>query len=312
MNRFNVSITVAAAAIVAMLLANGCGSGETGKSESAAPQKSNRIIAASYALQYLTSRIAGDQIQVDCPPAEGENPLDWSPNPEQIAAMQKADLIVINGQGAEYAQWITQTTLAPSRICESVEDIPLKDLISVPDYRIVHAHGPEGEHSHPYMVPYTWLDPAMAARQAEKIAECLSRAYPDRRAIFESNLGGLINDLNRVRPQTPASDEPSIMTISLNPYLKYFARAAGLVDEHLLWFDLPKASEWETAKSELAQKISDNDVQFVLASGDLPEFVREYLVEKNLQVIRIDLLDHAPVEGDLITALKNNFDRASR
>ncbi len=303
---------VVAVFVLALTLCPGCSSDRQDNPASGVREPSNRIVAASYALQYLTSRIAGAECQVDCPLEPTGNAMQWSPKPEQIIAMQKADLIVINGQGAEYAKWILQTTLSPSRICESCEDIPLKDLISVPDYRIVHSHGPEGEHSHPYMVPYTWLDPVMAIKQSEKIAECLSRIYPECAAEFQGNLNELTRDLQAIHAGNADSGKPAGISISLNPYLKYFTRSAGLADEHLLWFDLPNASNWDEVKQELDQKISENDVDFVLASQPLPAFLEEFLSDRNLTVVPIDTLDHPPGEGDLIAALQSNFDRVNR
>ena len=134
-------------------------------------QRTNRVVVASYALEYLTQRLVGDEIQVEFPAENSHDPSNWAPAVDDIAYMQRADLVIVNGSSAPFAQWLVQVTLPSSKICDSCEDIPLSKLIAVSDHRIVHSHGPEGEHSHAYMVPHIWLDPELAALQAKKIAE---------------------------------------------------------------------------------------------------------------------------------------------
>ena len=88
-------------------------------------QRTNRIVAASYALQYLTQKLVGDEIKVEFPASDSPDPKSWSPSVKDIASMQRADLIVVNGNGAPYAQWLVHVTLPDSKICKSCEDIPL-------------------------------------------------------------------------------------------------------------------------------------------------------------------------------------------
>ena len=49
--------------------------------------KDFRVVAVSYPLQYLTSRIAGGLVAVDCPvPLEVVDPSQWKPSREAILA----------------------------------------------------------------------------------------------------------------------------------------------------------------------------------------------------------------------------------
>ena len=63
----------------------------------------NRVVAVSYPLQFLTQRIATDDIVVEFPAGEADDPRVWKPTIEDISQMQKADLIITNGPGIDYA-----------------------------------------------------------------------------------------------------------------------------------------------------------------------------------------------------------------
>ena len=118
-----------------------------------------RVVAVSYPLQYLTGRIAGDLVAVDCPvPLGVEDPSQWKPSREAVLAMQSADLVIANGVGADYAKWLPKVSLPGSKLCRTAtKGLSISDYIAVEDVSMVHSHGPEGEHSHPTMVSRTWL-----------------------------------------------------------------------------------------------------------------------------------------------------------
>ena len=123
----------------------------------AARELTDRIVTVSYPLQYLTQRIATNDLIIEFPAAESDVPRNWKPTIDEIANIQKADLIITNGPGIDYANWLIKVTLPDSKICATSEALSLQDFIKVKGVDIVHSHGPEGEHSHPFMVAYSWL-----------------------------------------------------------------------------------------------------------------------------------------------------------
>ncbi len=291
----------------------GCNSRASNDNLPAEAGKSRRVVAVSYALQYLTQRIAGDSILVEFPSATAADPRKWKPTVADIASLQRSELIVVNGQGAEYAQWLVQATLPPSILCESCEDFKLKDQISVRDFQVVHSHGPGGEHSHSWMVPYPWLDPSMAIKQSEKIAQCLAQNWPESAPTFETNLKSLKSDLQLLKDdlqKIAARQQPSsTVVITANPNLKYLTRAAGLDDRHLLWFDWPEASEWSKQRLELEKEIADLSETSILVT-ELPGGpIAAYLDEHSIVTVLIDTLDLRPRQGDFLSAMRDNISR---
>jgi zinc transport system substrate-binding protein len=116
------------------------------------------VYVVNYPLQYFAEQIGGPDVRVVFPaPADGD-PVFWKPSPEQIAAYQKADLILLNG--ASYAKWVAHVSLPASRMVDTSASftdqfIPLED-------QVTHSHGMSGKHEHDDVAFTTWLDPQQA------------------------------------------------------------------------------------------------------------------------------------------------------
>ena len=273
--------------------------------------KTKRIIAVSYALQYMTGRISGDGYSVELPASETRAPQAWAPSVEQIRDMQKADLIITNGPGADFAQWLVRVTLPKSKICNSCEGFELGQYIAVKDYRIVHSHGPEGEHSHPYFVPYPWLDPEIAILQAANIRVALSATYPESADRFKVKFAELKSELENLAKEfrnAAGSGEP-FNVVSANPQMKYLTRFLGANDRHLFWFELPTFSDGNAGdvKTEFESRTDGHAADLFLLGEAPSDDFNEYLNEHGFTPVQVELLGSKPASGDYISALRQNF-----
>jgi zinc transport system substrate-binding protein len=270
------------------------------------------VVAVSYPLQFLTERIVGDSIKVEMPVPKEVDPQNWQPTRDAIATMQSADLIIANGNGATYANWLTTVSLPDSKLCFSAtRGLSLSDYIPVEDVQVVHSHGPEGEHSHATMVARSWLDPAIAKKQSIYIAERLKNVYPDLSDQFDRNMKTLAADLDELTARMDQlKQEKSPAVISANPRVKFFTRAAGVNDQHLIWFELPSA---EVAKSDLETllaKIPEPQPTLILFPNEAPGIeLTNVLTDAGLKPVLIDLVDQKPATGDFLTALRANIER---
>lgn len=255
-----------------------------------------KVAVVSYAHEYLVRRLVDDAIDVEFPAAESANPATWRPSVKDIASLQSADLIIVNGPGAVYAEWLPRVTLPESRVCHASEELPLKDFISVSDYRIVHQHGPEGEHSHAYMVPYTWLDPAVAARQAEKIAKCLTERWPEHAAAIDENLFRLKTELKQLaETMNGLLDGEAVITTT--PQLKYLTRALGADDHHLQWFESPDSQQWQESELKRVQElIQKTGAKLVFTPAPLPDPIKSDMEQAGCRIVPVDLLDRRPTD----------------
>lgn len=300
---------------VLVVLLAGCSgkpTGDTANSNSQSQSPSNRVVAVSYALQYLTERIAGDDITVDFPAAGSQDPAHWTPDVDAVSSMQKADLIVTNGPGAVYAEWLERVTLDESKICRSVSDFAIEDYMPINDHEVVHSHGPEGEHSHPYFVPYTWLDPSLAIRQSKSIAAALLEIYPGKKDEIEKNLSQLVLDLEEIVNDLAEIEREAIAMISLNPQMKFLTRAAGIEDKHLLVFDKDSESSDAEIRKQLSELSENGDCEQLLCNFSPTENVQQIATDLGLELLIVELLEFEPAKGDFLQALKNNYSKLAK
>jgi len=284
--------------------------------QSASPTK--RIFAVSYPLQFLTRSVAGEEIEVLMPYGKDEDPKTARPSRDAIAEMQSADLIVANGTGATYVGWLATVSLPDSKVVNTAtRGLSLKEYIAVENASIVHSHGPEGEHSHPVMASRTWLDPALAKKQANYISKQLKRVYPDQTEAFDANLKSLNNKLDGLSENFETLKTQDLAVFSQDASFKFFSRAVGVEDQILTWFnkDLEPKSK-ESLRTDLEKQIASfkTKPKFLLVKDDLKLTPVQLEVLQSIEIkpLVLDSLDKKPDEGDFITALQSNVEIFSR
>jgi zinc transport system substrate-binding protein len=311
--RFKIGLLLVGLMSILLIPFTGCEKanpvGQTQSAGGEAGSKTKRIMAVSYPLQFLTQWIAGEDFHVDFLAPLDSDPQTWRPSRDSIGQMQNADLVIANGTGATYAKWMTIVSLPDSKIRNTASrGLSLKDFIAVEDVTIVHSHGPEGEHSHPTMVARTWLDPAIAKKQAIYIADELAGIYPESADNFQSNLEILSQELDDLSALLKVELNSKVELLTATPKSKFLARAVGLNDQHLTWFDEPNV---EKAESDLVQlEIDSTKPGVIVFDSSLPskELVG-FLERQNLKPIALNLIDHPPAQGDFLTELRANVEK---
>lgn len=152
------------------------------------------VYASTYPLQYFAERIAGEAAEVKGLTPVGEDAECYKPGAEEIKALQKADLILVNGAGLE--KWLRKVMLPASRIVDTSKRF--RDKYITLAETVTHSHGPEGAHTHEGVVVQTWLDPMLASVQAEEIARALSRLLPERENEFTMNVEQIKFELEKL------------------------------------------------------------------------------------------------------------------
>ncbi|MDP7110358.1 MAG: metal ABC transporter substrate-binding protein, partial [Myxococcota bacterium] len=103
----------------------GCGASDPGSATAGGDgdQAATRlaVYTSCFPVSFLAERVAGDRATVTLILPAGEDPPDWNPPGDTIAAMQRADLIVINGAGFE--GWLGTTTLPESKLVDTTASL---------------------------------------------------------------------------------------------------------------------------------------------------------------------------------------------
>jgi zinc/manganese transport system substrate-binding protein len=173
---------VAAVAALALLSLGGC-------SSSGEDSGGIRVVATTTVLGDLAQNVIGDAGEVVVLMPIGVNPHDFQPSAQQVAAIQRADLVVANGLGLEEGLSDVLEAAASDgvRVWEVGLDINPRLFVEAPD---------ADEHDEGLLDPHFWLDPLKDADAVRLLARHLSEIDPDR--DWSAGAEGYIAELERV------------------------------------------------------------------------------------------------------------------
>lgn len=158
------------------------------------------VATVNYPLAWMAERLGGGAVDVLFPVPNGVDPSFWRPGLSDIAAIQQADVIALNGAG--FAPWTARSSLPRSRIVDT--SAGFSDAY-ISTESVTHSHGGDGEHSHEGIANYTWLDFAQAAQQAEALAAMMQRRIPDLSDTLAETLPALQADLANLDAEASAA-----------------------------------------------------------------------------------------------------------
>jgi len=259
------------------------------------------VYATSYPLAFFAERIGGGAVEVVFRVPEGVDPAHWNADPETIARAQQADLLLRHGAGDP--AWLDLASLHRDRVVDTTARVRARLLRET---GVRHQHGPEGEHSHGAWAGTPWLDPTLAAAQAEAIAEALAASRPEQADTFRSNLAALLLDLEaldeaQVRAAARLGDAPILYS---HPAYAYLQARYGLNGRSLVWEpdELPPDAEWRA----LGRLLDAHPARSMLWEAEpLPE------TRARLAALGIESRVHAPCAnrpeaGDWLAVMQEN------
>ena len=225
------------------------------------------IYTVNYPLKYFAERIALDHAQVVFPAPPGVDPAYWKPDHKEILDYQKADLILLNG--AHYAKWVNKVSLPQSRLVDT--SASFKEQYITTNEGVTHTHGTEGKHAHENLAFTIWLDPTLAIKQAETIAETLGRLKPELKDTLYNNYVILKKDLLAIDREINeiVAHNREIPLIASHPVYQYLSKRYGLNMKSVHWEpnETPTDKQW----MELREILKDYPAQWMIWEvGDGP------------------------------------------
>ncbi len=207
----------AAAALAAMLVLTACAS-----TTDDPDGEGLNVVATTTHVGSVVAEIGGDDVELTTLMAPGVEAHDFEMTPEQGAALERADLILVSGAGLE--DWLTDTidaVGASDRVRDLSQGVPLRS----PDA----SGGDDGDE----VDPHYWLSAPNAMIMVENVRDALVAVDPDGADGYADRAAGLIERLDaadaEVRDligEVPA-DERRIVTD--HDALGYFIDEYGLV-----------------------------------------------------------------------------------
>lgn len=293
---------------VALAVVTGCSDAPEPTSErrsSGDPRGPLSVYVANYPLQYFAQRIGGSQVQVGFPVPAGVDPAFWKPTPEDVAAYQSADIILLNG--ASYSHWVSYSSLPLFRTVDTSAPfvnkyIPFRD-------KGTHSHGPDGEHEHGKVAFTTWLDPTNAIAQAETIRDALIGRRPDEADTFNRGFESLATDLRGVDEGLAAAfanvrAQPLVFS---HPVYQYLIRRYDINGESVHWEpdESPSPEQWQ----ELDGLLAEHPARWMIWEAEPDRTLVEELQVRGLGSLTFHTGANVPPDGDYLDVVLENVRR---
>ncbi|MDQ0859925.1 metal ABC transporter substrate-binding protein [Bacillus sp. V2I10] len=251
MNRLNVKAMLVAMACFTVMV--GCSNKEdvtSGQNEEATKSEEKlHVVTTFYPMYEFTKNITKDKAQVDLLIPSNIEPHDWEPTPKDMAAIQKADLLVYNSPFME--TWISsiQESLDEEQplFVEASEGINLMKGTEHDHHdEDGHHHDEESEHDDQeadhhdedenheedseQMDPHVWLSPVLAQKEVQTITESIVKQDPKNKEFYERNSKEYIQQLKELNElfRTTLQNASSKEMITQHAAFGYLAKEYGL------------------------------------------------------------------------------------
>lgn len=178
------------------------------------------IVAASIApLADFSKQVGGDRVQVELLVPPGSNPHVYQVEPDQMAMLSKASVLVLNGAGLEFwAKNVIDAANNPKMIViRTADGLKLLD----------HSEGDGGGAN-----PHVWVDPVDAIHQVEMIRDAFAKADPAYAIDYRANAARYIEQLIKLDAdiRSEVATFKSRRFVAIHPTWVYFAHRYGLVE----------------------------------------------------------------------------------
>ena len=298
-----VAAPAAILALIVLVVLAGCDSAQKADKSETKTRIHQRVAVTNYPLYCMVSSICRDangpvKEVIYVGPPKGTDAHSWMPPADQIRDLQKVDLIVCNGPGAVFANWMDKVTIDDSKLCKTTDAIKLTDFVVVTDHQLVHSHGPEGEHSHSWVVPQSWLSPRIARKQSKLCFDRLVLVYGE-----SMQLDNGFAELQKQFDELEATIEEirmthsAIVVASSTPDVQYLTRDLGWTDRYLQWNEPRDVAQGEKELAEMRARVAKDDPdapqseKLFLWSGNRLDSLDTFVDSKWPKSTTIDLID---------------------
>ena len=260
------------------------------------------VYVANYPLKYFAERIGGSHVAVSFPAPKDVDPAFWQPKDDEIAAYQKAGLILMNG--ATFSKWAEKTSLPRTKTVDTSASFKAQ-FITIAN-AVTHSHGPGGMHSHDGISFTTWIDFQQAIAQAQAVHDALARKAPDAKADFNSGFAALKADLEALDARLivvgkKLAKQP---VVASHPVYHYFARRYDLNMKNVLWE--PEEVPTPEQMADLQKIIASHPAKWMIWEGPPARESVQKIAAIGLQSVVFDPCSNVPESGDFLSVMKAN------
>jgi manganese/iron transport system substrate-binding protein len=248
-------IRSAALIIVAALLVACGGAGSASPGTGA---ETTRVVATTTMFADLVAQVGGEHVTVTSLVPKGGEVHTFDPTPSDVRRLNDADLVVRNGLGLD--DWLAALVAdsgSSARVVALAEDLEGVEYLA-------------GEEPGEPVNPHLWLDPQLASRYADRIAEELATADPARAGDYTRNLAAFQAELQAFDDEAAATfdaiAEADRTVIAFHDAFPYFARRYGLTIDGTI-VSAPGQDPSAGDLAELIRVVDERGVRAILAEA---------------------------------------------
>jgi len=302
-NRYVTRLFVAAFAAIS---AAGCSPEPGEKPTESDASKTGPIViyTVNYPLTYFAEQIGGEHVEVVFPAPADVDPAFWTPDAKTVADYQDADLVLLNGAG--YAKWVAKVSLPKATLVNTSK--AFRDQYITIEGAATHSHGPGGEHTHGETAFTTWLDPKLAAKQADAIRAALTELRPELGETFAQGFASLKSDLEKLdrRIAELVAKPPDRTVVFSHPVYQYLAWSYGINGHSVHWE--PDEPPTEAMWAELRELLAEHPAKWMIWEGPPREETVAKLAEAGLESVVFAPCGNSPEEGDYLSVQRANLE----
>lgn len=292
------------------------------ESDAAKPQSGMiTVYTTIFPLKDFAEKIGGNYVDVQAIYPAGADSHTYEPSQKQTVNIAKADLFVYNGAELEPFVDKLEASLKKEKvtIVNASEGLPLITSSEEEEgHEAEEEHGAEHEETeehHHDQDPHVWLDPSLAARQAEAIKNALVKLQPAHKDEFEKNYEVLkkrLSDLDKEFQTMVNNAETKEVLVSHAAY-GYWEHRYGI--KQIAIAGLSASQEPSQKKLiEIAKLAKEHQIKYILfetfATPKVAEVVQK---ETGTKILRLNHLatiseEDAKQNKDYITLMKENLE----
>ena len=262
------------------------------------------VEVSNYPLEYVVTRLGDPLFEVRFRAADEPDPAYWKPTPEDVLAMQEADLIVVNG--ASYESWMKDVSLPASRVVDTT--VAVADRLIALEDNVTHSHGTEGAHEHAGTAFTTWLDPTLLMAQAVAVERALTARWPDHGELFSRRLTELTEDLENLDRELSEATRPleGRNVVFSHPVYQYLQARYGIEGRsvHLEPGVMPDLEQI----AELERIVASDDVEWMIWEAEPAQALSQHLATLGVKPIVFEPVGARPADGDYLAGMRYNLE----
>jgi len=202
------------------------------------------VITSIHPLYDLTQEVAGEHAKVIRLLPPGASPHTFDPTPRDVAQLETADLLIMNGVLDEWLVEMSEAVNADAPLFELIAELEFEPLEGHDDHGDDgHSDEEEGEehkdeegeadhdnHDHGGVNPHLWLDPTLMAQAVPLIAAQLADLDPENAQAYQANAERMVGELNELDAELIETLKPvaGAAFVPFHDAWPYFVRHYGL------------------------------------------------------------------------------------